>query len=146
MLGSIGCLSYMGTQIPLGKLSDKYRRKPLIVSGILLYGSAMFAIPHIQNYYWLIVIEALRAIGGPAHGQSLTALMYDMTPPQIRGALFGAIYGPIRGSAQIAGPIINGYLWTLFGGPTTINFISAICYAIGTVGFLTVNGKRLISY
>lgn len=142
MLASIGALCYLLTQIPLGKLSDKYGRKPLIVSGMLLYASTLFAIPYIHNYYWLILIEALRTIGGPAHGQSITALTYDITPSQIRGTLFGVIYGPIRGSAQITGPIINGHLWTVFGGVTTIYFNSAICYLIGIIGLSMIKESK----
>lgn len=101
----------------------------------------MFAIPFIQNYHWLILIKALRAIGGPAHGKSVTALMDDIVPSEIRGTLFGVISSPTSGSAQITGPTINGYLWNPFGGPATIYFISAICYAIGIIGSSMIKEK-----
>lgn len=146
LISSVYTLSFMLTQIPIGKMADKYSRKPFIVLGALIHASCVLSIAYMPNYYWLIPIYAVRSISGMASGNSVVALMYDVIPPEIRGTLLGIIYGPIRSSTKILGPLISSYVWTQYGGLIVIYMISAVKYAKGIVGEIMVQEKGLKRY
>lgn len=143
-ISSIYTLSFMVTQIPIGKIADKHSRKPFILLEAV-HATCVLSIVFIPNYYWLIPIYAIRAISGMASGNAAVALMYDVIPPEVRGTLLGVIYGPIRSSTKVLGPIVCGYVWTQFGGLIVIYMISAIKYAKG-MGGLIVQEEGLKRY
>jgi MFS family permease len=144
LITSIYTLSYMITQIPIGKIADKHGRKPFIFLEAV-HATCVLSIAFIPNYYWLIPIYAIRAVSGMASGNAVVALMYDVIPPEVRGTLLGVIYGPIRSSTQVLGPIVSSYVWTQYGGLIVIYMISAIKYAKG-LGGLIVQEKGLKRY
>lgn len=135
LITSIYTLSYMITQIPIGKIADKHSRKPFILLEAV-HATCVLSIVFIPNYYWLMPIYAIRAISGMASGNAAVALMYDVIPPEVRGTLLGVIYGPIRSSTKVLGPLVSSYVWTQFGGLIVIYMISAIKYAKGMAGLI----------
>jgi len=144
LITSVYTLSYMITQIPIGKIADKHSRKPFIFLEAV-HATCVLSFVFMPNYYWLIPIYAVRAISGMSSGNAVVALMYDVIPPEVRGTLLGVIYGPIRSSTQILGPMISSYVWMQYGGLIVIYMISAIKYAKG-MGGLLVQEKGLKKY
>jgi MFS family permease len=144
LITSVYTLSYMVTQIPIGKFADKHNRKPFIFLEAV-HGMCVLSFVFITNYYWLIPIYAARAISGITSGNSVVALMYDVIPPKVRGTMLGIIYGPIRSSTQIMGPLVCSYVWTRYGGLAVIYMVSAIKVAKG-MGGIIVQEKGLKKY
>lgn len=115
-------------QIPFGILSDRYRRKTIIVIGLLLFalGSAVAALS--TTIYGVLAGRALQGSG--AISAAVMALVADLTQEVHRTkamALIGATIGLSFGAAMTLGPLLAGYA----GVPGIFWFTAAL--ALGAV-------------
>ncbi|MBA3661705.1 MAG: MFS transporter [Gammaproteobacteria bacterium] len=102
-------------QIPFGALSDRFGRKPIIFTGLLLFvlGSIIAGTSH--SIFWMIVGRSLQGTG--AVGATLLALMADLTREEHRTkamAIAGISIGFSFSIALFIGPILNQ--WISVGG------------------------------
>lgn len=105
-LGIYG-LSQAALQIPLGLLSDRYGRKPILVIGLSLFIIGSIAGALSTSIYGIIIARTLQGTG--AIGSVLIALLADLTPDELRTksmAMIGASIGISFMLAMILSPII----------------------------------------
>lgn len=98
-------------QIPLGMLSDRYGRKPVIAAGLLIFivGSVIAALS--EHVLGVVIGRALQGAGAIA--SVILALLADYTRPEERTkamAIVGAIIGGSFVLAVIIGPVIASAL------------------------------------
>ncbi len=105
-VGAYG-LTQAGLQIPLGALSDRVGRVPVILLGLAIFalGSVLAAVS--DSIYGVIAGRLLQGAG--AISATLTALISDATREEVRTrsmAIFGIGIGASFMLAMIAGPLI----------------------------------------
>ncbi|MHA7881103.1 MAG: MFS transporter [Saccharospirillum sp.] len=112
-------------QIPLGALSDRVGRKPVLLAGLLVFlaGSVVAAL---AEHVWVLILgRALQGAGAIA--AVILALLADYTREQERTkamALVGATIGASFVLAVIVGPILAGW-----GGLAAVFWVTALLAA-----------------
>jgi MFS family permease len=130
-LGSYG-LTQALLQIPFGWVSDRWGRKPVIVTGLALFaaGSLIAALAH--DIVWVIVGRTLQGPG--AISAAVIALAADLTRDSVRTkamAAIGITIGLTFGLSIVASPVLNA----LIGVPGI--FAMTAILAIGAIWVVT---------
>ncbi|QMU56500.1 MAG: MFS transporter [Candidatus Mycalebacterium zealandia] len=98
-------------QIPFGRASDRFGRKPVIVGGLMLFCAGSIGCGLAENIWQLIIARAVQGSG--AVGAVAIAALGDFTRPEVRGQSF-AITGLIIGASfmvsLLAGPVMASWM------------------------------------
>lgn len=122
-------------QLPITSIVDRIGKKNCLIVGNILYSLSIFAMIFMQNYYELLLIQFIYALGYSIKGICETNILYDSLPVgKKRGNVFSKIDGKSASyfylfdsiASVIAGFtfVINGYI------PMVLCFI---CCIISTV-------------
>jgi DHA1 family multidrug resistance protein-like MFS transporter len=102
------------TQIPIGRLSDRRGRKPLIILGLLAFTVLSPLYIYATNAYLLIPIRILGGIGASGVWPLAMAMIIDKVGSESRGAATGR-YKAAFYSAVAVSPLIGGFLYDRYG-------------------------------
>jgi MFS family permease len=125
-VGAYG-LTQAGLQVPLGALSDRVGRVPVIVAGLAIFAAGSVLAALSDSIYGVIGGRLLQGAG--AISATLTALIADATREQVRTrsmAIYGVGFGVAFMLAFIAGPLIAG-IW----GVNSLFWIAAALAIVG---------------
>ncbi len=92
----------------LGKLSDKYGRRPFIVGSLLLTSTSYIIFSYANSFFLLLLSRMLGGIGG-SNISVAQAYIADITPSDERSKGMGLI-GAAFGLGFVFGPMIGGFL------------------------------------
>lgn len=109
-LGIYGLASAL-LQAPLGALSDRFGRKPVITFGLILFFIGSLVAGNAHSIDGIIVGRFLQGAG--AVGSTLMALLADGTRDEVRFkamSVMGMTIGLSFVVAMVAGPILNNYI------------------------------------
>jgi MFS family permease len=93
----------------MGKTSDKYGRKPLIVAGMILCAISFGSIPLLKDFYLLMLTAIIFGFGEAFVTSSSAALVADICKEKHFGTAMGT-FGTIFDIGHASGPILAGLL------------------------------------
>jgi DHA1 family multidrug resistance protein-like MFS transporter len=118
LIGVVASAYYVGTFLfsaPLGRLSDRVGRKPMVVVGVSLYAVATLLFTTSTHPGWFILFRLLEGVGAAAVTPAGQALVADLSSKETRSRAFGWLASAQFGGL-VAGPVLAWPLYSLGGG------------------------------
>ena len=109
----------------MGRISDRYGRKHLVTSGLVLCAVSIFIIPLTASFWILLVLALLFGLGEAFVTSSTAALVADICEKHNYGSAMGT-FGTLYDIGHASGPILAGVLIA------SMNFINAFAI-IGSI-------------
>lgn len=127
LIGAVNSASWLITAPLTGFLTDRFGRRPLMIIGNFLRGSASGLQFFSTNYWQFFAFELMGAIGVSMFNTGSSIVMADITERENRGRA-NAIRGMSTRFGAIAGPLIGALLVPAFGlrALFMFNFITKI--------------------
>jgi MFS family permease len=97
-----------------GWLGDRYRRKPLIIAGAVLWCLATLSTAWVHSYWTLYVRHAIVGIGEASFGIFAPAVIADFYPERDRNRILSIFYTAIPVGAAL-GYIAGGQMGSMWG-------------------------------
>ena len=97
-----------------GWLGDRFRRKPLIIAGAVLWSVATLTTVWVHNYWTLYIRHALVGVGEASFGIFAPAVLADFYPERERNRIFSIFYLAIPVGAEL-GYMEGGKMGSVWG-------------------------------
>jgi len=138
--GSVAALTMLIFSLPLGRLSDKYGRKSLMIPGLALFILVPISYIFASSPIHLYPIRMLLGLAvGMIFGNGFL-LMTEIAEPEFRNTAQG-MYMTSMGIGFTIGPLIGGFTAKLYGSQVSF-IISAAFGALSLLLFLLVHEKQ----
>lgn len=121
LMASSYLLGSFAMQLPGGIASDRWGRKPLLVSGIAAAGIITFLFLLWDQPWYFIALRFIEGVASGAINPAASAYVMDTVPVRERGAAFGW-YGSAQSAGLMLGPAFGGILSDAFGYPAPFIF------------------------
>lgn len=129
--GSAFSLCYAAGSLFSGPLSDRFGRKQVMFTGLLMLTISTFAVPTFSNLSWVIALRSIQGFAAASFAPVAIAYVVDKFPAQKRVTTIGFISSSFLISA-IAGQIFSSYISQQFGWQSVF-YYSASIYLITAV-------------
>jgi MFS family permease len=118
-------LAYTLCTIPMGVLSDKIGRRPLLIGGYMLFAITAFGLIFAKTLPVIIFFFVLYGIFFGMTDGVQRAFVVDLAPKNLKGTALGAFY-TITGIVALPAGFILGTLWDKISPETTFIFAFAM--------------------
>ncbi len=130
---TVGAISGAVVAPFMGKLSDRFGRKKILIPSMLGFGIAFLLYAFLRKYTFAYPIQVLEGGTWGAYGATATALIADIAPKKDRGWAMG-IYNQAWNLGWIIGPALGGFLADRIGFRTTFAISSVFVLFGATIG------------
>lgn len=118
----------------LGALSDRFGRRPVILTSLFAYSIDFLLMALAPTYAWLFIGRLLSGATAATYSTA-NAFIADITPPEKRSANFGLL-GAAFGLGFIIGPALGGFVGDNFGVRAPFFLASAVIFANFIFGYI----------
>lgn len=126
----------------MGKISDRYGRKPIIFLGMWICAIPFASIPFTQNFYLLLFFASVFGIGEAFVTSSSAAMVAEFCKAQHYGAAMGT-FGSIFDIGHASGPILAGLLLAHLSYQYSFLIIAIILIFASFIFLLTVREEKV---
>ena len=130
--------------IPLGRLADRFDKKKLMVTGILLSVIALVGTGYARSYPLLMLFTVTGSLSFVMYTPAAIALLSNTTPARWQNTAMG-IYGAAEDMGIILGSGAGGFVWNA-GGPKAVYLMGAAASLAGAIiclGFIKEKKTKL---
>lgn len=110
---SVFLAGFAVAQLVWGPLSDRYGRKPILLSGLSLFAIACIGMLWVSDATTLLILRFMQAIGVCAAAVCWQAMVTDYYPPQRTNRIFATIM-PLVGLSPALAPLLGSWLLAHF--------------------------------
>ena len=126
----------------MGRISDRFGRKPIIVAGLILCAISFFFIPLLKSFSTLSAAALLFGLGEAFVTSSSAAMVADMCKARHFGTAMG-VFGTIFDIGHASGPILSGILIGAWGYLPAFALMAAVLTLAVPVFVFTVDERRI---
>jgi len=112
---------YAGLATPLGALSDRWGRIPVLIGGYVSFGLVYVGWAFATQGWQAWALFMLYGVYAAANEGVAKAFITDLVPKEVRGTAMGWFNGMI-GFAALPANVIGGWLWGVASAPATFMF------------------------
>jgi EmrB/QacA subfamily drug resistance transporter len=112
-----------------GNLSDRLGRRRLLIVGLAVLGTASLVGAAATNSTELIAARAVMGLGSALAFPATLSLILDAFPKREERAAAIGLWGAIAGVAIALGPIVGGWLLSVFAWPSIFVAMAPVAYA-----------------
>ncbi|MCH2317789.1 MAG: MFS transporter [SAR202 cluster bacterium] len=134
-------LVFAGFLFTMGFLGDRYGRKKLLQSGIIVFSLASLSAAYTDSTGMLLAARALKGVGGAMIMLAMLSIFLDVFPGQ-EGAKAIGIWSAVAGIGVPLGMVIGGYLLEQYWWRSVFLINIPIGVAILAAGFVLVPDSR----
>ena len=134
-------VTYAVSAYPVGWLTDRMSRRPLLVAGCLVLILADVTLALAGDVVMVMIGVALWGMHMGLTQGLLATLIADASRPELRGSAFG-VFSFVSGVTLFFASVLAGFLWDQFG-PTATFFAGAALTAIALLGLVVHNPDSL---
>jgi len=142
LVGVYGLTMVLGQSL-LGKLSDIWGRKPIIMVGLIIMSVFFIELMYLTRFFHLFLVAAAGGLGNALVVSSLAAFTMDITDERHRSRIMG-ILGSFGAAGGVVGPLLGGPLSKLIAAQTIFMIPAIVCAVAALLASTTFKGKRHI--
>jgi len=100
--------------LPFGKLTDKLKRKTVLILSYLLFGLMCLGFIYVKSYWGIIILFVLYGLHKAAIEPVQRTFVSELSPTRYRASTLGA-FQMVTGLCALPASLIAGLLWVNFG-------------------------------
>ncbi len=112
---------------PIGSLSDRVGRKPILAGAFLVYAAVYFGLAFVGGKAWLWPLFAVYGVYYAMAEGGFRAMVADLAPANVRGLAYG-LFHLVVGLAAVPASVIMGWLWDRVGVQYAFSFGAALAF------------------
>jgi EmrB/QacA subfamily drug resistance transporter len=129
-------LVFAGLLLPAGALGDRFGRKGILLTGLVVFGGASLAAIFVDDPSTLIGLRAVIGVGAALVMPTTLSIITNIFPPEERGHAVG-IWAGVAGAGAIIGLLLSGTILEWFSWPAVFA-LSVVLAALAFVAAIPI--------